>query len=91
MKREDYKAMALQHEPFLPLAGDYWTPLCHYNYLEVTVHYTEELQVLHSHILSLPVMKTGENNIFLKHLQNSLFLLHSSGMIQIKLSDGEFR
>lgn len=35
MKREDYKAMALQHEPFLPLAGDYWTPLCHYSYLEV--------------------------------------------------------
>lgn len=25
------------------------TPLCHYNYLGVTVHYTEELWVLHSH------------------------------------------
>lgn len=54
------KTTTLQHAPAVALTGDYWTSLGNHNYLRVTVHYIDEMWMLHSHALS--VIKTEERH-----------------------------
>lgn len=52
-KKRTGKATVLQCAPAVALSGDYWTSFGNHNYLGVTMHYTDEKWVVHSHALSV--------------------------------------